>query len=148
MGYQIVIWEGERPESDAAAGDMCRDLMRRYFVGEGIEPTPAIRDFVTALTDIWPDDPKGTDWDAVPWKFPPIIDDASGPVLFLNMRFGMGEQAAFVIAEMAEQRGLVTFDTYVEVMRPCPKEVIDEWNRRCWAELLTNLAQMRRESAS
>lgn len=139
MGYQIVIWEGERPESDAAAGETCRELMGRYYVGEGFEPTPAIREFVAALTEIWPDDPAHPDWDQAPWKFPPILDDASGPLLFLNMRFGLGEAAAYRIAELAEERGLVTFDTYVEVMRPCPAKVIEEWNARSWAQFLTNM---------
>ena len=139
MGYQLVIWEGEKPETDAAASDRCRELMDRYYVGEGFEPTPAIRQFVAALTEVWTDDPIDRAWDESPWKFPPIIDDASGPLLFLNMRFGIGEKAAFLIAEMAQERGLVTFDTYVEVMRPCPARVIDEWNSRAWAQTLTNL---------
>ena len=141
MGYQLVVWEGEKPETDDAAYEMCRDLMQRYFVGEGFEPTPAIREFVTALTDLWPDDPDNPAWEQGPWKFASLIDEASGPVLFLNMRFGRGERAAFRIAEMAAERGLVTFDTYVRVMRPCPKQVIDDWNREGWAQVSTMLEQ-------
>jgi hypothetical protein len=81
MGHQIVIWQGPRPDSDAAASDTCRDLLRRYQVGE---------------------------------------------------------RASFLIAEVAEERDLVTFDTYVETLRPCPKRVIDDWNRRVWAQVLAH----------
>lgn len=147
MGYQLVVWEGEKPQSDAAAGEVCRELMDRYYVRDGVEPTPAIREFVAALTAVWTDDWTGPAGDDSPWKISPLIDEASGPLLFLNLRFGRGEKAAFLIAEMAEERGLVTFDTYVEVMRPCPKKVIDDWTRDAWshvANLAASLPQNRR----
>ena len=139
MGYQLVVWEGEKPASDAAASERCRELMDTYFVGEGVEPTPAIAEFVAALTALWPD--EGPGWDASPWKVTPLIDEASGPVLFLNMRFGMGEQVSFQIAEMAEERGLVTFDTYIRVMRPCPKAVVDRWTRQQWTHVVSLLSK-------
>ncbi len=139
MGYQLVVWEGEKPETDAAASDMCRELLDRYYVGDGFEPTPAIRKFVRALTEIWPDDPKGENWQEVPWKHSPILDDATGPLVFLNMRFGIGEEASFRIAELAEEHGLVTFDTFVEVMRPCPRELIDDWNQNVRLQMFANL---------
>ena len=134
MGYQLLVWEGERPADDETAGRTCREMFRKYFVGEGFEPTQAIREYVEALTQRWPEDEEHFSSDESPWKFPPLIDEATGPAVFLNLRFGVGERAAYVMAEMAEERGLVAFDLYMEIMRPAPKEVTDEIIRGWWAE--------------
>jgi hypothetical protein len=135
MGYQLLIWEGPRPKNDAEAGEKCREMFRRYFVGKGFEPTPAIREFVKALTTRWPEDDKSFGSDESPWKFPPLIDEATGPALFLNLRFGIGERVAYEMAEMAAERGLVAFDLYMEIVRPAPKAVTDGIERRWWSEL-------------
>jgi hypothetical protein len=136
MGYQLLVWEGPRPEDDAAAELECREMFRRYFVGEGFEATPAIREFVQALTERWPEDEEHFGGEDSPWKFPPLLEEASGPAVFLNLRFGIGERAAYVMAEMAEERGLIAFDLYMEIMRPAPKEVTDAIERGWWAHAL------------
>lgn len=141
MGYQLLVWDGPRPEDDATAGTVCSEMMRRYFVGKGFEPTPAIRAFVEALTARWPEDTEHLRSDDSPWKFPPLMAEASGPALFLNLRFGVGERAAFVMADMAEECGLVTFDLYMEIMRPAPVEVTDEIYRRWWADVFALMAR-------
>lgn len=33
MGYQLVIWEGSRPESDAAANDTWRETLANWSAG-------------------------------------------------------------------------------------------------------------------
>jgi hypothetical protein len=53
-------------------------MMRQYFVEAGFEPTPAIRGFVEALTDRWPEDDEHVRSKDSPWKFPPLLGEASG----------------------------------------------------------------------
>jgi len=139
VGYQLLVWDGPRPEDDATAGIVCGEMMRQYFVGAGFEPTPPIRAFVEALTDRWPEDQEHFGSDDSPWKFPPLLDEASGPALFLNLRFGVGERAAFVMAEMAADQGLVTFDLYMRIMRPAPAEITDQIYRRWWADVFAKI---------
>ena len=135
MGYQLLVWEGPRPKDDAHAKETCREMFRRYFVGEGFEPTPAIREFVEALTERWPEDDESFGSKDSPWKFPPLLDEASGPALFLNLRFGIGERVAYVVSEMAAERGLVAFDLYMEIVRPAPKAVTDAIERGWWEQV-------------
>jgi len=125
VGYQLLVWEGPRPKDDAGAGYACSEIMGQHFLGSGSEPTPAIREFVAALTERWPEDEEHVAAADSLWKFSPLIEEASGPALFLDLRCGVGERAAFVIAEMAQHRGLVTFDLSMNIMRPAPKETTD-----------------------
>lgn len=111
MGYQLVVWEGQRPEDDAACERACQDIARRYFVREPVEPTPAIREFVEALTEQWTDDPEDPGWQDTPWTYPPILAGASGSALHL-------------------ERGLVALDPQLELLLPVSDEVIAEFARR------------------
>lgn len=49
MGYQLLVWEGPRPEDDAAARRECREMFRKYFVGEGFEPRAHVHKLAARL---------------------------------------------------------------------------------------------------
>lgn len=100
--------------------------------GGRVEPTPAIRTFVEALTEVWPDDPDHPDWDRSIWDVPHLINDASGPALFLFLpKDEAGVLSSTIISAMAEERGLVAFDPQVNLMRPVSEQFIAEyWRQR------------------
>jgi hypothetical protein len=133
MGYQLVVWEGERPADDAAGEEAFQEICRRYLVDEPVPPTPAILAFVEELTELWTDDTDDPAWERSPWKFPPVLESASGPALYLNMTLRMGPDAARLIADLAERRGLVTFDLWVGVLRPTSERVLSARLRELYA---------------
>jgi hypothetical protein len=136
MGYQLMVWEGTRPETDVEGGQISRDLLAQYFVGDGVEPTRAIREFVAALTERWTDDPSDPEFAAGPWEGPAILDDASGPALLLNLTYDIGPLTSCLIAHLAEERGLVAFDPQLEWLRPVSETFAEEYLRRRDVSLL------------
>jgi hypothetical protein len=130
MEYQLMVWEGTRPETDLEGGRVSRELLAQYFVGGGVEPTRAIREFVAALTERWTDDPGDPEFDAGPWAGPSILDGASGPALLLNLTFDIGPLTSCLIAHLAEERGLVAFDPQLEWLRPVSEDFAQEYLRR------------------
>ena len=68
------------------------------------------------------------------WALPNLIDDASGPALWVVLPLDVGPIASAVVASMAEERGLVTFDCMVNLLRPVTEEFIAEyWRQRASA---------------
>ena len=130
MGYHLLVWEGTRPDSDAEGARVSRALLAQHFVDGGVEPTPAIRAFVDALTDRWTDDPDDPGFDTGPWAFPMIIDRASGPLLLLELEPATGPLASCVIAHLAEERGLVAFDPQLGWLRPVSEAFAEDYLRR------------------
>jgi hypothetical protein len=130
MGYQLVVWEGVRPADDDAGVEQFRALAEQHLLGEPTEPTPAIRAFIEALTTVWTDDPDDPRWDKSPWKYPPLLDGASGPMVFLDLRLRSEVIISTVIASIAEDHGLVTLDLMVGMLRPVSENVIAEHARR------------------
>lgn len=66
MSYDLAVWEGTRPATEAEAVATYERIMARMETGSGVEPTAAIRGYVAALLARWPDitDPAGED---SPW---------------------------------------------------------------------------------
>lgn len=128
MGYQLAVWEGERPADDAGEREF-RAVAQQHLVGEPAEPTPAIRKFVAALTEMWTDDSEDPRWEGSPWKWPPILEDASGPVILLDLTLSSGLVAGTIIASLAQEHGLVTFDLMAGMLRPVSEEVIADYFR-------------------
>ena len=124
MGYQLAVWEGIRPADDDAGIEQFQALAGQHLVGEPSEPTPAIRSFLEALTTVWTDDLHDPRWEKSPWKHAPLINAASGPIVFLNLRFRSEVIISTVIAAIAEDHGLVTLDLMVGLLRPVSDDVI------------------------
>jgi hypothetical protein len=48
--------------------------------------------------------------DVSPWSDGPLIDNASGPIIYFAMRYSMAEEVSAAAARMAADRGLVCSD--------------------------------------
>lgn len=109
MSFDLAVWEGERPASDAAALREYERIMDALETGEAQPPTPAIAAFVAALVQRWPDDDE-----ASPWSASPIIGDASGSTFYTGVVWSRADEAGAFIAETARAHGLVCFDPQAE----------------------------------
>jgi hypothetical protein len=122
MTYDLAVWEGERPdESDAA--EVFSALYDRYIAGGESPPTPAIRAYVQALLVRWHEmgDPRDVD-DTSPWSDAPLMNNASGPIIYFAMRYSMADEVSAACAQMAAERGLVCFDVQWARLRPTADE--------------------------
>lgn len=135
MGYQLAVWEGPRPADDDAGGEKFQAMAEQHLMDEPTEPTPAIRKFVEALTTVWTDDPDDPRFERSPWKSSSVLSSASGPMVFLNLRLRAELIVSTVIASIAEDHGLVTFDLMVGMLRPVSEEVVAE-HTRSWSGAL------------
>src|SRR5262249_10812846 len=100
MSYDLAVWEGPAPASNAAALATYRELMDRWQ-DEGVvdairakmrgeptayDPTRAIAGYVSELLRRWPD--IGDDEEESPWADAPLINNATGPLFYFSMVFG------------------------------------------------------------
>jgi hypothetical protein len=126
MGHQLVVWEGTRPADHETGARECDAVSRAYLVDAPVPPTPAILNFVGALTRIWPDRGDEAFSEGSPWKYEDIASGASGPAFYVNMTLRGGQRVSPVIAEIAEDFGLVTYDLMFGLLRPVPESVVAE----------------------
>ncbi|MFD3357829.1 hypothetical protein [Streptomyces fradiae] len=118
MSYDLAVWEGERPADDKTAGQVFSNLYDRYIDGETEEPpSERIAAYVAALLERWCDLTED-DEDTSPWSTGPLIDEASGPLIYFAMRWSMAEEASAYAATVAESMGLVCFDVQQDRLRP------------------------------
>lgn len=111
MSWDIAVWEGEQPESDAAAAARF-DALYAWSVDADDPPTPALVAYVDALLARYPD-LTDVDADAVdesPWADGPLIDNAIGPLLYFALVSSKLDAALPFIVETARERELVCFD--------------------------------------
>ncbi|MFF1265988.1 hypothetical protein ACFVZE_09185 [Streptomyces anulatus] len=118
MSYDLAVWEGERPADDKSARRSFNDLYDRFLDGEVKEPpSERITAYVAALLDRWCDiteDKKETS----PWSAGPLIDSASGPLVYFGLAWGRAEEASAHAAAIAESMGLLCFDVQQDRLRP------------------------------
>ena len=116
MSYDLAVWQGIVPETDADAAAIYGRLMERMHSTPREEPTSAIRAFVDALLARWPDlnQPDGDD---SPWTSAPLIDEASGDAIYFGMVWSQAEQASEFAVHVAADHGLVCFDPQAEQLR-------------------------------
>lgn len=68
--------------------------------------------YVEALVERYPDDvPRSA------WASPPVIDEASGPIVYLLMTYGSAEEVSEYAAALAREHGLVCYDLQGETLR-------------------------------
>jgi hypothetical protein len=121
MSYDLAVWEGSRP-LDAEGGEAFERLYRDYLESDvEVPPTQAIRDYVMALLARWVDLTEDED-DSSPWSDGPLINNASGPIIYFAMRFSMADEVSAAAARMAAERGLVCFDPQWNRIRPTTDE--------------------------
>ncbi|MFD8968183.1 hypothetical protein ACFV0C_24865 [Streptomyces sp. NPDC059568] len=118
MTYDLAVWEGERPADDKTAGRVFSNLYDRYIDGAVEEPpSERIAAYVATLLQRWCDMAED-DEDASPWSTGPLIDEASGPLIYFAMRWSMAAEASAYASALADSMGLVCFDVQQDRLRP------------------------------
>jgi hypothetical protein len=118
VSYDLAVWEGDRPGSDAAAGEEFGQLYDRYIgSGDLLPPTPRIVAYVRALLDRYPDidDDAGED---SPWADGPLMGDESGSLLYFPLVYSKCDEASMWAAQLARDHGLVCYDPQIGNLRP------------------------------
>ncbi|WP_128379088.1 hypothetical protein [Streptomyces cavernae] len=117
MRYDLAVWEGARPPDDVAAGQLFKDLRDKYIDSDADHaPTDRIARYVAVLVQRWPDLAEDED-DTSPWSTGPLINEASGPLIYFPMRYGMVDEASAYAATVAASMGLVCYDPQVQRLR-------------------------------
>jgi hypothetical protein len=104
MSFDLCVWDGPVPDDDRAAAEEYERLMEA-FDDEPQPPTPAIRAFVEALTERWPEDSPDA-----PWAAGPLMAEASGPVVYFAIAWSAADEVPPVAAAYAAELGLVCYD--------------------------------------
>ena len=129
MSYDLVIWEGTPPESDADASLVYARLTERM---ESIEPqeqaSQAIRAYVEVLLHRWPDITTDAGENS-PWADGPLIANAFGDAMHLSLVWSRAEEASAYASQLAAEQGLVCYDPQAEAMRT---PSISPKSRRSW----------------
>jgi hypothetical protein len=115
VSYDLAVWDGGRPRDNHQAGLVYDELYERYLESDDVvvPPTPRIVGYVGALVDRYPDDSDGS----VVWASPPVIDEASGPIVYLTMAYSQAEEVSEHAASLAREHGLVCYDPQAESLR-------------------------------
>ncbi|WP_405784158.1 hypothetical protein OG512_37250 [Streptomyces sp. NBC_01378] len=115
MSYDLAVWDGDRPLDDDQAGSTYDELYERYLESDDVvvPPVPRIVAFVEALTARYPDDVDRS----VVWASTPVIDEASGPIVYLLMSYGKAEEVSEYAAALACAHELICFDPQGESLR-------------------------------
>ncbi|MBF6341813.1 hypothetical protein IU450_38930 [Nocardia abscessus] len=115
VSYDLVIWEGERPDSDEAAFEQFVDLAERHLETEDLPPTPAIARYVSEVLRRWPDSDDNGGFGC--WAGGGA-GDANGHVFEMHILPGYEAETATRAADLAYEHGLVCFDPQQERLRP------------------------------
>ena len=110
MSVDLAVWEGPRPATDTEASATFVDLCRRYLDEPRTPPSKRIADYVSAVLARYPDLTDEGD-DDVPWGSGPLLGNASGPILYIDMKLNdVVEEGWRFCVETAGAHGLVAFD--------------------------------------
>ncbi|WP_405915865.1 hypothetical protein [Streptomyces sp. NBC_00728] len=111
MSYGLAVRDGDRPIDNRQAGSTYDE---HYLESDGVvvPPAPRIMAYVQALVARYPDDER-----SVVWASPPVLDGASGPIVYLLMSYGKAEEVSEYAAALAREHGLICFDPQGECLR-------------------------------
>ncbi|MFI5567419.1 hypothetical protein ACIA6T_08675 [Streptomyces sp. NPDC051740] len=114
MSYDLAVWDGDCPLDNHHAGSTYDELYERYLESDDVvvPPEPRITAYVQALVARYPDDER-----SVVWASPPVLDEASGPIVYLLMSYGKAEEVSEYAAALAREHGLICFDPQGECLR-------------------------------
>lgn len=89
-----------------------------YLASEdvAVPPSARIESHLKALIERYPEDDQ--DGYRSTWASPPLIDEASGPMVYLLMSYSQAEEVSECAAQLARSNGLVCFDPQGETLRP------------------------------
>ncbi|MER5905151.1 hypothetical protein ABT150_34575 [Streptomyces mirabilis] len=116
MSYDLAVWDGERPLDNHQAGSAYDELYERHLESDDVvvPPAPRIVAYLEALVARYPEEADRS----VVWASSPVIDEASGPIVYLLMSYGKAEEVPEYAAALARERGLVCFDPQGECLQP------------------------------
>lgn len=126
MSFNLAVWEGAAPETDAEGAAAFKALYAKHVEhGASEEPSSAIRAFIASITAKYPDllDLSDDDVDGGVWSDGPLIGNASGPFFYFGIVWSRVDTVAPFVARIAAQQGLVCFDPQSE---RCVRDV-DAW---------------------
>jgi hypothetical protein len=126
VSVDLAVWEGPRPASDTKAAGTFVDLCERYLDGPQTSPSQRIADYVSAVLARYPDLTDEGD-DEVPWGSGPLLGNASGPFLYIDMKLNdVFEEAWRFCVETAGAHGLVAFDPQTSTLaNPNPNAPVE-----------------------
>ncbi|SCF63929.1 hypothetical protein GA0115255_1011110 [Streptomyces sp. Ncost-T6T-2b] len=93
------------------------DLYDRYLDEAKEPPSERITAYVAGLLDRWCDVTEDEN-ETSPWSVGPLIDGASGPLVYFGLTWARAEEASAYAATVAERTGLVCFDVQQDRLRP------------------------------
>ncbi|MFD3874001.1 hypothetical protein [Streptomyces sp. NPDC058623] len=73
--------------------------------------------YVAALLERWCDITED-EGETSPWSVGPLIESASGPLIYFGMGWSRAEEASAYAADLADSMGLVCFDVRENQLRP------------------------------
>ncbi|HEV2736972.1 MAG TPA: hypothetical protein VGU66_00180 [Candidatus Elarobacter sp.] len=118
--YDLAVWEGPYPTSDAEAGQTFEMLYERYTAGDdSTAPTERIAAYVSALLARYPDLTELDDdsVDDSPWADGPLIGNARGPFIYFSFVANDAASEAWELAvSTARDHGLIAFDPQTEAL--------------------------------
>jgi hypothetical protein len=117
MSYTLAVWEGARPKTNPAAVKTFEALIAKYqAIEKSPRPRPAIRRYVEALLAKHPDLDDDNEVEC-PWSDSPLINNATGPIVYFAMVFSKAKTASAFAAKLAKTHGLVCFDPQSNKLR-------------------------------
>lgn len=120
MSYDLAVWEGPQPASDAEAATTCETLYGRYVAGnDNTVPTERIAAYVRALLVKYPDLTELDDEsvDDSPWADGPLIGNATGPFFYFSFVTSAAHSEAWKFAvSTAREHGLIAFDPQADAL--------------------------------
>lgn len=128
MSVDLAVWEGPPPGDDTEAARTFVDLSQRFLQRTHVTPSARIADYVGALLARYPDLTDEGD-DDVPWGSGPLIRNASGPILMLDLKLNdVFEEGWRFCVETAQAHGLVAFDPQASTLANAdPNVPPSEW---------------------
>jgi hypothetical protein len=114
MSYNIAVWSGTRPASDA---DATAEFDRRYDAMEqDAPPTPEIVDYIAEISATYPDltEIDDDDVDDSPWADGPLANNAAGSTFYFALVPSQAEAVIPFLVDVARRRGLVIYDPQEE----------------------------------
>jgi hypothetical protein len=115
VGYDIAVWEGERPASDEAALEKYNEMWARYEDTDEAA-SPSVLSYIGELTAKYPDldDLPDDEVDDSPWADSPLQGNVMGPFFYFALVPSKADETVPFIAETARRHELVCFDPQQE----------------------------------
>lgn len=114
MSYDMAVWVGKRPADEGEAEEQYEEVMELLEEDDETPPSEAIVAYARALADRYPDEPGAP---GNPWRTMPILADAVGDVLTVNIDWDRAEEVASYMGRLAAEHGLVCYDPQEGALR-------------------------------